>query len=50
MKHIKGHGDEAQDKKLFGKMLKKALPVKKEVADVKEMKKSMHKGMKSCGR
>ena len=49
MKSIKGHDDQAQDKKLFGKMLKKALPAKKSTADVKGMKKSMKKGM-SCGR
>jgi hypothetical protein len=61
---MRGHDDEAQDKKVFNKMLKKAMPAKKVSShlkkDMKEEKKaygedkklmkSMHKGMKSCGR
>jgi hypothetical protein len=60
---MKGHDDEAQDKKLFGKMLKKAMPKKvtshlkkdmkeekKAYVDDKKLMKSMHKGMKSCGK
>lgn len=50
MKRLKGHDDEAADKKLFGKMIKKAMPVKEVKADVKGMKKAMKKGMKSCGK
>jgi len=33
---MRGHDDEAADKKLFGKMLKKAMPGKKVVGHLKE--------------
>lgn len=42
---MRGHNDEAEDKKLFGKMLKKAMPHKKVEkhleADIKEQKKGI---------
>jgi hypothetical protein len=42
---MRGHSDEAADKKLFSKMLKKALPEKKVshhlVRDIKEEKKAI---------
>jgi hypothetical protein len=57
---MRGHGDEAQDKKLFGKMLKSAMPGKKVAShlkeDIKEQKmgikkdKSLMKSVKGCGR
>jgi hypothetical protein len=57
---MRGHDDEAQDKKLFKKMLKKAMPAKKVSehlkGDIKEEKhaikkdKKLMKNMgKSCG-
>jgi len=50
---MKGHGDEASDKKLFGKMLKKAMPKKKVEShlkgDIKESKKSISKDKKMIG-
>lgn len=60
---MRGHDDEAQDKKLFGKMLKKALPAGNKVVkhlkgDIKEQKMAIKKDKslmtsmkrkKSCG-
>jgi len=51
---MRGHNDEAEDRKLFGKMLKKAMPHKKDIKEqkmgIKDDKKLMKtvKG-KSCG-
>ena len=45
--HIRGHDDAAEDKKLFSKMLKKAMPHKKVEShlkeDIKESKTSIKK-------
>jgi hypothetical protein len=47
MVRIKGHDDEKEDKKLFSKMLKKAMPAKKISAhlkeDIKEQRFGIHK-------
>jgi hypothetical protein len=47
---MKGHGDEAADKKLFSKMIKKAMPTKTVKShlkgDIKESKKSISKDKK----
>jgi predicted RNA-binding protein YlxR (DUF448 family) len=57
---MRGHSDEAEDKKLFGKMLKKAMPGHKVTShlkkDIKEQKKGIRedkklmKSVKSRGR
>lgn len=46
MKKIKGHDDAAQDKKLFAGMIKKAMPVKKVKAHLKEDIKEQASGIK----
>lgn len=43
---MRGHNDEAADKKLFGKMLKKAMPGKKVASHLKEDIKEQKQGIK----
>jgi len=43
---MRGHDDEAADKKLFGKMLKKAMPGKKVASHLKEDIKEQRSGIK----
>lgn len=45
MTRVKGHSDEAEDKKLFSRMLKKAMPHKKVASHLKEDIKSYKKGI-----
>lgn len=43
---MRGHDDEAADKKLFSKMLKKAMPGKKVASHLKEDIKEQKQGIK----
>lgn len=43
---MRGHDDEAADKKLFSKMLKKAMPSKKVSSHLREDIKEQKKGIK----
>lgn len=43
---MRGHNDEAEDRKLFSKMLKKAMPCKKVASHLKEDIKEQKSGIK----